>query len=241
MNLNRPLTATADLSHVLRPGRVYRLACVVNGQTTVDALADRLVGLGFGQEDLCISTASEWADEAPGDWPDEPPIDVCANEELVRASGSFVGPAVEVERDTPIEEGAVFTIAAAWDYGRAAGRVERAGAAQGGEGDPPERNGLLVAGVALAAGLGLWKLTKKNREEDRDRKKLARMGAELERDQMIARTHALVSRGMSQAEAEETAHREAIARVEAFEAVERGEARGEDVERTERAEERASA
>src|SRR5580693_7955400 len=74
---------------------------------------------------------------------------------------------------------------------------------------------LLVAGLALAAGVGIWQFTKRGR----DAKKDARMGAELERDQMIARTHALVSKGMSPQDAEATAQREAVARVEAMAAV----------------------
>src|SRR5580693_4132393 len=78
---------------------------------------------------------------------------------------------------------------------------------------------LLVAGLALAAGVGIWQFTKRGREEKKDAKKLARMGAELERDQMIARTHALVSKGMSPQDAEATAQREAVARVEAMAAV----------------------
>src|SRR5580693_5984145 len=116
---NRSIQPAPDGSLVLRPGRVYRVVLLINGETTVEALGERLVELGFSDRDLCISTPEEWAEDAPGDWPEEPAIDVCANESLVRASGSFDGDPRQFDRDTPVDDGAAMTVSAAWDYGRA--------------------------------------------------------------------------------------------------------------------------
>jgi hypothetical protein len=210
---SRLLAAAPDGSHVLRPGRLYRLVVVVNGATTIEALGDALIASGFDEHDLCISAPEDWQYERPADWPDEGPApEVAANECAVRASGSYrAGSAARYQRDRAIEPGATYTIARCWDYGAAAA-PERVGAGATTTADKGAASGLferplLLGGIALA-GLFGWRMIENNRKEERERARLLRAATQIEREEVAKRVHELLAGGHGREEAHRIAEGE---------------------------------
>jgi hypothetical protein len=185
---SRPLQPNGAGNFVLRPGRNYRLLCIVNGATSCEDLEAELARLGF--TDPVSSSPDDWraaADDGgkPDDWPPEPLLATAANEVLVRASGTFEPPdglPTEFQNDIAIEgtEGR-FTIGQAWDYGaprRRAGHLAGAQAPAGGA-EPTKRDdlgGKLVVGAIVAAtGFCLYKAFQSSREDEKEVETLARL------------------------------------------------------------------
>jgi hypothetical protein len=162
--MNRELRHAPDGSLTLRPGDFYRLVVVVNGATTLDSLERALGRLGFTR--LLTAAPADWDRLRPRDWPPERPVETAANECIVRAQGLFAGRfLLSVVPDIPIEQGASFRVAQAWDY---APHVV-AGAA------PPQRRGATAALVVTSTlvGLGLWSLMRNKSRMDRASERLA--------------------------------------------------------------------
>ena len=206
---NRLLSPGADGSFTLRQGRLYRLLLVVNGSPPTGELADALCKLGFAGHDLALSTsAQEWAEEQPPDWPAEALPAIAANERLVRASGSFLGARMHVRRDTPIAGGGTLTIAQAWDYGPALDPAEeRTG------GTPPvddRRSSVLVCGVLAVTGIAAWSFMRSGRRLEREEERFNALEMRAERARVGARIRALMSEGYPPGDAEAIATSESI-------------------------------
>ena len=209
----------ADGTLALRGGRRCRLLVVVTGPTTCDALEQALARRGL--EDVIASAPQDWQAERPADWPKEPLIPSCANECLVRAS-AIVGRSVRLARDEAIEEGAVFTVHAGWDYGPAPAPAarERTGAAAASQPAPSastpatnNNNGQLVkAGLLVAFGFGLWSFMSYRRKEEADEERLALAAARAHRDELLARAEHYFKQGESEQEAQAHAERDMAAR-----------------------------
>jgi hypothetical protein len=117
--MNRPVPRhPSDGSTVLRRGRFYRLLLVANDVQADESIDRAMERLGFAGHDLAVSASDNaWVSERPRDWPEETIPEMAANEQLVRVSGSFNGPSLRVNVDTPIPGGGCFTIWQAWDMG----------------------------------------------------------------------------------------------------------------------------
>jgi hypothetical protein len=178
---SRPLLADADGSFVLRTGRIARLLLVINGETTCEAVEKALSARGFDRPG--VSAPGDWSQEAPSDWPREPIVQAHVNECLVRASGLLRGaagaPAVRIERDAPVGDGATFTVAAAWDYGEPRS-VETSGAAapasKSASAAKASGGGKVIAGVLLGGiGLGVWHMARSSKRLEREEERYAKL------------------------------------------------------------------
>ena len=175
--MNRAIQPEADSSLILYPGHIYRLLLIVNGPTTVEDLARALVASGFDPTLLQCSAPDEWRRHRPGDWPSEPAPSVHVNECLVRVTARFIAPhPLQFVRDLPIDPGASFTIAAAWDYVRGLGERGAGGAGMmrvgqaPSMGDTPQKSGTvlpLLAGAAMV-GIGIWATWRAQKRIDKD-------------------------------------------------------------------------
>jgi hypothetical protein len=226
--MNRALQVQSDGSFVLRGDRCYRLLLVINGPTTCAAVEAALTRGGF--ENPMCSAPQDWEagekPEKPRDWPKEPLLSTAANECLVRMSGALRTsgvPAVAFHRDSAIEPGATFTIAAAWDYCDAPRVEQRAGAAapapavSAAAGTAAAKsaspNGAKFFGAAAIglAGWGIWRLLGQSRKNERDEERYVKLRAESDMTALRTRAQHLVDQGYSEPDAEERAAREIAA------------------------------
>jgi hypothetical protein len=221
---SRPIPAGVDGSFTLRTGRLYRLLLVVldanelDGTPTADELADALIRIGFGGDDLALSmNPEEWAEERPPDWPEEAAAAISANEHLVRASGSFAGGRMRVLRDTPIAGGGTLTIVQAWDYGPALEPGQREAlttTGAGGASPTPDRSNVLVVGVLAVTGIAAWNFMKTGRRLEKEEEKFFSLEARADRARMGARIRDLMSEGYTPTDAEAVAAHERITNAE---------------------------
>jgi len=210
--VNRAITTTADGGFVLRPGRHYRMLCVVNGPTTCDDLEATLAATGF--QDVAATAPQDWASERPGEpdpWPMEPLVATAANEALVRVKGAFFGSGAEsFDRDRPIDSGeATYTIAAAWDCGPATRK--RAMATTTGK-EEVTREGSDTQKLLIALGVGTLvvggiSLHRANKREARDEEALARLEQKRLRSEFDERIAKYLAGGATRCEAERMAER----------------------------------
>jgi hypothetical protein len=223
--MNRPIPRSpGDGSIVLRRGRFYRLLIVANDIRDDEHLGRTMQRLGFAGHDLAVSLSeTAWSGERPKDWPEESPPEVAANEQLVRVSGSFNGPSLRVEVDTPIEGEGCFTIWQAWDMGPERApppREETTGAedkpAPSRSDEPKSHTGLFV-GVALAAiGLGAWRYLSNTAKLEREQQRYNALEQRADRARMAARIRELMTRDHhSEDDAAAIAAHEAMLRAEA--------------------------
>jgi hypothetical protein len=218
--MSRPVAAAGD-GFVLRPGRVYRLLVVVNGSSSCDALEGALVRAGF-VEPVC-SAPADWVHDKPEDWPNEPLVATAVNECLVRMSGILRGnvAGVRFDRDQPIEPGATYTIAAAWDIGEARAPAASVAPERAGQAPPSSRavvksdetgQRLLAGAVVVGLGVGIWSMWRSSRRYERDEARYASVTARAERDELAARVQHYLEHGHARADAEDMAEREIAAR-----------------------------
>jgi hypothetical protein len=192
---------------------------VVTGPTTCDALEQVLARHGL--EAAIASAPQDWQAERPADWPKEPLIPSCANECVVRVS-AIVARSVRLARDQPIEDGAVFTVHAAWDYGPAPAPASRehTGAAATAPPTPAaaatatgNNNGQLIkASLLVAFGFGLWSFMSSRRKEEAEEERLALAAARAHRDELLARAEHYFKQGESEQEAQAHAERDMASR-----------------------------
>lgn len=196
------LAPSPDGTFSFRPGRFYRLLCVVNGPTYLEDVEALLYALGFAP--LVSSDPSAWDHERPPDWPDERPLPfVAVNEALVRISAG-TGAArfpIHVERDAPIRDAmgnapARLSVARAWDFGQAPPVDAIAGAAPPAARPAKSGNGsaALLAAGGLAA-VGLWHYVAERRRLKRDEQRLHTAEAKAEREQVAGEVHRLIGAG----------------------------------------------
>jgi hypothetical protein len=217
--VNRAILPNVGGGFVLRPGRHYRMLIVLtftdSRETSDRDVADTLEREGF--QDAAVSTPQDWAAErasldASGDpWPDEPKIELAANEVLVRAKGGFFGRGPELfDRDRPIDPGdTVYTVCACWDCGPATRRPgERTGkAAEPDRAKEPSPSKLLALGVLGAVGTGIFLLARSGQKEAREEETLARLEQKRERGELEERIAGYLAGGATQEQAERLAER----------------------------------
>ena len=201
---NRPISAGADGSLTLRPGRLYRLLVVVNGNPEEGELEAAMTKIGFAGHDVAISSsATDWAEERPHDWPEEPLPALAANESLARVSGSFAGGTMRVLRDTPIAGGGTFTIVGAWDYGAAPAEVDTtSGAAPGSSSPDGKRAAILIGTAALVTGIAVWNFMSTSKRLEREEERYNSLAARADRARLGTRIRQLMSEGHSPRDAE---------------------------------------
>jgi hypothetical protein len=201
---NRALSVGADGSFTLRPGRLYRLLVVVNGNPQAGELESAMTRIGFARHDVAISSsAADWAEERPHDWPEEPASALAANESLARISGSFSGGAMRVLRDTPIAGGGTFTIVGAWDYGSAPTEIDATtGASARSSSADGKRTAILIGTAALVTGIAVWNFMSSSRRLEREEERYNSLAARAERARVGARIQQLMREGHSPGDAE---------------------------------------
>ena len=219
----RQIAPAADSVFVLRPERLYRMVLVVNGPTTCAKLEQVLAASGI--EDPVCAAPQDWTEMRPEDWPREPPLPTAANECIVRCSGFLRAapavPAVGFRRDAPIEPGATYTIAAAWDCGEAPpAQVQQTGAAPASSSstapatEKKEIGGkILGAALILGGGAALWAMMRSAKREERDEERLLTLAAEHERLELRTRVQRYIDHGYSPDVAGELAARDEAAAV----------------------------
>jgi len=194
--MNRELRLAPDGSLTLRPGDFYRLVLVVNGATTLDALERVFMRIGFDR--IFSAAPADWRRLRPPDWPPERPLEIAANECVVRVQGHFAGQfPVTVQRDLPVAPGASFRVAQAWDH---MARVA-AGAAPG---DKRGSTAALVVAGSLV-GLGLWSLMRNKARMERASERLLSAETRAERSALSEDMGRLLSMGHSPRAARELA------------------------------------
>lgn len=207
---------TPPAGYTFRPGRLYRLLCVVNGPTYLEDVEAVLQAMGFGP--IASSDPVAWERERPPDWPDEGPLPaIAANEAFVRitaGAGALPYPGVQLARDVPIPDartGAVtahLTIARAWDYGQAPPVAAVVGAAA----PPPPRksggNGVALVAAGGLAVVGLWHHIAERRRLKREETRLHSAEAKAEREAVAGEVNRLIRAGYSAPQAREQARAE---------------------------------
>ena len=215
--MNRPVLPNAGGGFVLRPGRRYRMLIVLNftGQreTTDHDVERTLESEGF--QDPAICTPQDWPrertalEESPDPWPDEPGLEIAANEVLVRGKGSYFGGRAELfDRDRPVDPGdTVYTIVACWDCGPATRRPgETTGKAEPAPKEPNTSKLLAVGIIGTLIGGG-WLLSRASQKEAKDEEALARLEQKRERGELEERIAGYLAGGASQEQAEQLAER----------------------------------
>jgi hypothetical protein len=210
--MNKALLHAADRGVVLRPGRVYRGVVVVTGETTLEELEDALAAGGFERGALLTASPADWRGIVPSDWPDEPQLDLAANECCVRVMGRIESATpVAFGRDERLPSGACFTLVQAWEYARGIG--EATGAAPAPAPRPTESAGAMPIGLLLTAGalFGVgWFFNRRAEERAmRDQARLLAVVRREERSVIDARAEALEREGLSHADALAAAEEEA--------------------------------
>jgi hypothetical protein len=209
--MNLPVALTREGLLVLRPGRSYRLLVCVTGATSLFTLLRALAGAGFDAPSLVASAPANWPEQAPPDWPAEPPWRGAVNETPVRVSAVFAAPGpVRFGADMPIEDGATYTIVAAWEC-RADPHAQAAGAAQAPAAAPaPAREGhaaaLTFAAIAASLlGLGAWQHYRSEKRWQRENRRMRAQLASTEREALERRTADLRAEGLGAEDAEQLA------------------------------------
>lgn len=244
--MNRPIPS-ADGSHVLRPGRAYRLLLVVNGASSIEDLAETFFQSGFSPDGFAISGPKRWPEDRPPDWPDEPTVAIAANECHVRVSGPFVGSEdgrpIRFDPDLPIVGGqALYSIVALWECRRdLRSSPTRSGGAPPsaavGVALPAEEKSKPPIGMLVTAGtlfaIGFWQHRRSEQRFARETRRMRQLIGDQDRERLDARVRALLGEGLDRRAAEEVAIREELTpELAALAAVERAD-QGEPLTRAE--------